>query len=104
MVTIQVELVNSNLNCNLILGCTWTNDMVFVVYALFHLLCFPKQGKRVIENQLDFFPSESSAGNIPYVRMVITPYEYIRLGMFKDSSLMGVFPLPLMNIASINMI
>ena len=106
MVTMEVEVVDSNLNYNILLRSSWKNVMVCVVSTLFRLLHFPHQGKIVTMDQLDFFPSESSVGNIPYVGKAATPYENIGLGLLKYSSLMGVFLLPLLplNVASINMI
>ena len=55
-------------------------------------------------DQLDFFPSEYLASKIMYVGKAATPYENIGLGLFKDSSLMGVFQLTPLKFTSVNMI
>lgn len=58
----------------------------------------------MVVNQLAFFSYDSLTCNIPYVGKIATPYENIRSGLFKDSSLMGIFPLPPLNFATVNMI
>ncbi len=37
-VNLEVEVVDENLNCNLLLGCSWTHAMFCVVSTLFHVL------------------------------------------------------------------
>ena len=78
--------------------------MVCVVSTLFRVLRFPHQGKFVIVDQLALFSSDSSIGNIPYVGKTTSSYENIGPSLFKDSSLMGIFPLPPPNVTTINMI
>jgi len=63
-----------------------------VVYTLFRVLCFPHEGKIVIVDQLAFFSSSSSNGNVPYVGNTDIPYESVGAGLFKDSTLMEIFP------------
>ena len=77
MVTMEVEVVDANLNYNIPLGRSWTNTMVYAISTLFCVLIFPHQGKIVVFDQLDFFPYDSSAGNIPYVWKATTPYDNI---------------------------
>jgi len=78
--------------------------MFRVVSSLFHVICFPHEGKIVTINQLAFFSSNSSNGNVPYVGNTNIPYESVWVGIFKDSSLMGKFSLPPPHVTSINMI
>lgn len=78
--------------------------MFCMVSTLFHVLCFPNQGKIVTVNHLAFFSSNSSNGNVSYVGNINIPYESFAAGIFKESSLMGTFSLPPLNVASINMI
>lgn len=60
--------------------------------------------KKFTVDQLSFFSSGASNGNVPYVGKTEVPYESVRVGLFKYSSLMGTFSLSPPNITSINMI
>jgi len=55
-------------------------------------------------DQLSFFASLSSDGNVPYVKHISAPYESVGAGLFKDTTLMGIFSLPPLHVASVNMI
>jgi len=79
--------------------------MFCVVSSHFRVLRFPHQGKIVAIDQLAFFSSESSTGNVPYVGKTNITYENVRGGIFKVSSLMGTFSLPPpTNVGSVKMI
>jgi hypothetical protein len=71
--------------------------------SLFRVVRFPHQGKIVTVDQLSFFAS-SSEGNVPFVEHTSSSLVSVGAGLFKDPSLMGVFPLPPPNLASVNMI
>eukprot|EP00253_Pinus_taeda_P029891 PITA_29891 len=103
MVKVEVEVVDADLTYNLLLGRSWTYAMRAVASSLFHVICFPHQGKIVTVDQLSFFTS-SSDGNVSFVEHTSVPLESVGAGLFKDPTLMGVFSLPPPNIASINMI
>jgi hypothetical protein len=103
-VELEVEVVDANLNYNLLLGRSWTHAMFCVVSSLFRVLRFPHEGKIVTVDQLSFFSSGSSNGNVPYVGNTEIPYESVGAGLFKDSALMGTFSLPPPNVHFINMI
>jgi hypothetical protein len=45
MVKVEVEVVDTPLDYNLLLGRTWTYAMVVFVSSVFCTLCFPHQGK-----------------------------------------------------------
>ena len=77
--------------------------MQAVASSLFHIIRFPHQGKIFTIDQLSFFAS-SSDGNIPFVEHTSKSYESLGPGLFKDPALMGVFPLPPPNVASVNMV
>ena len=79
--------MDENLNYNLLLGQSWTHDMFGVLSSLFGVLCFPHEGKIVIVDQLAFFSSNSSNGNVPYVGNTEIPYESVGLG----KSFQGLF-------------
>lgn len=103
-VNLGVEIVDANLNYNLLLGSSWTHAIICMVSTLFRVFCFHHQGKIVIVDQLAFFSSNSSNGNVPYVGNTDIPYKSVGVVFFKDSSLMGTFFLPPPNVASINMV
>ena len=72
--------------------------------SLFSMILFPHQGKIVTVDQLSFFASSSSDGNVLYVKHSGAPYESVGAGLFKDSVLMGIFPLPPPHVAFVNMV
>lgn len=104
IVNVEVEVFDTNLTNNLLLGRSWTYSMHVVASSLFRVLCFPHQGKIVMVDQLPFFASSSSEGKVPYVEHSSVPYESVGAGLFKAPTLMGVFPLPPPNVASVTMI
>jgi hypothetical protein len=84
--------------------------MRVVVSTLFCVLRFPHQGKVVTVDQLAFFNADTRAGNVPFIENTPPGYENVGVGLLKDSSLMGTFPIPpppnipSPSVASINMI
>jgi hypothetical protein len=108
-VTVEVEVFDAPLDYNLLLGHSWIDAMHAVISTLFRVICFPHQGKVVTVDQLAFFISDSCTGNIPFIVKTPHGYENVGVGLLKDSSLMGTFPIPLPSVpppcvASINMI
>jgi hypothetical protein len=80
-----------------------------VVSTLFHVLCFPHQGKVITVDQLAFFNSDPRTSNVPFISKTPPSYENVGVGLLKDSTLMGTFPIPPPDIpppfvTSINMI
>jgi len=65
-----------------------------VVSTLFCVVGFPHQGKVVIFYQLAFFNSYSCTSKVPFISKAPPSYEKIRVGLLKDSTLMGTFPIP----------
>jgi hypothetical protein len=84
--------------------------MRVVVSTLFRVIRFPHQGKVVTVDQISFFNADTHVGNVPFIAKTPPGYENVGVGLLKDSSLMGTFPippppdLPHPFIASINMI
>jgi hypothetical protein len=72
--------------------------MCIVVSTLFRVIRFPHQGKFVTFDQLAFFNSDSHTSNIPFIAKTPPSYENVGVGLLKDSSLMGTFPIPQPNI------
>jgi hypothetical protein len=109
MVQVEVEVFDTPLDYNIQLGHNWIDSMHAVVSTLFHVVHFPHQGKVVIVDQLAFFNSNTHTGNVPFIAKTPPGYENVVVGLFKDSSLMGTFPIhppdvPHSSVASINMI
>jgi hypothetical protein len=108
-VNVEVEVFDAPLDYNILLGHSCIDSMCAIVSTLFHVLCFPHQGKVVTVDQLSFFNSNSRTRNVPFISKTPHGYENIDMGLLKDSTLMGTFPIPPPNIpppffASINMI
>ena len=109
IVSIQVEVVDSPLDYNILLGRNWFYAMTVVASTVFRTLQFPHLGKIVTINQLDYCTSDvttPTTNNIPMLWKSSPPYQSIRVGMLKDSTLMGVFPSapPSTEVAIVNMI
>jgi hypothetical protein len=108
-VQVKVEVFDAPLDYNLLLGCSWINSMHIVVSTLFCVVHFPHQGKFVIIDQLAFFNLDTRTGNVPFITKTPPSYENVGVGLLKDSSLMGTFPIPPLDvphssISPINMI
>jgi hypothetical protein len=109
MVNIEVEVFDAPLDYNLLLGRSWIDSMHAVMSTLFRIVHFPHQGKVVTVDQLAFFNSDTRTNNIPFIAKTPPGYENVGVGLLKDSTLMGTFPIPPPDIppplvASINMI
>lgn len=95
VVNIEVEIVDVNLNYNIFLVRNWIYEMDVIVSSLFHILCFPHEGRIVIVDQMAYSLKESSASfdsTIPLVNNSKPPVESSRVRMY--SLLMGTFDLP----------
>jgi hypothetical protein len=108
-VIVEVEVFDAPPDYKLLLGRSWIYSMCPVVSTLFHVICFPHQGKFVTVDQLAFFNSDSHTSNVPFIVKTPPSYENVSVGLLKDSLLMGMFPIPPLDIptpffASINMI
>jgi hypothetical protein len=81
-----------------------------VVSTLFRVVRFPHQGKLVTVDHLAFFNSDTRTGNMLFIAKTPSGYENVGVGLLKDSSLMGTFPIsppldiPRPSVSSINMI
>jgi hypothetical protein len=108
-VQVEVEVFDAPLDYNLLLGHSWIDSMSVVVSTLFHVVRFPHQGKFVTIDQLAFFNFDTHTGNVSFIAKTPAGYENVSIGLLKESSLMGTFPIPLPDVpcpsvASINMI
>jgi hypothetical protein len=93
-VNIEVEVFDAPLDYNLLLRRSWIDSMHAVVSALFCVMHFPHQGKVVTIYQLTFFHSDAHTANVPFIAKPPPGYENVGVGLLKDSSLMGTFPIP----------
>ena len=93
-ISIQVEVVDSPLDYNLILGRNWFYAMTAVASTVFRTIQFLHLGRIVTINELNFYTSDvttPTANNIPMLGQSPPPYQSIGVGMLKDSSLMRIF-------------
>jgi hypothetical protein len=80
-----------------------------VVSTFFCVICFPHHEKFVTVNQIAFFNSDSRTSNVPFIAKTPPGYENVGVGLLRDSSLRGMFPITPSDICtpfvtSINMI
>jgi hypothetical protein len=109
MVQVEAEVFDTPLDYNLLLGRNWIDSMHAVVSTLFRVVHFPHQGKVVTVDQLAFFNFDTRTGSVSFIAKTPPSYENVSVGLLKDFSLMGTFPIPPLYIphlfiASINMI
>ena len=94
IVYVDVEVINDPLDYKLLLGCSWFSAMNTVVSFIFYLLFFPHEGKIVTIDKLNYCMSSlqiiAMGNSVPLVGN--HPGEYVGVGLFKSSSLIGVFP------------
>jgi hypothetical protein len=110
-VIVDVEVVDSPLDYNLLLGRSWFYTMTSITSSVFRCVQFPHQGKIVTIDQLDFCTPDAripATNNIPFLGDHLVTYESVGVGLLKYSILMGTFPTPLPltahHIVAINMI
>jgi hypothetical protein len=94
MVNIEVEVFDAPLDYNLLLGHRWIDSMRAVVSTCFCVIHFPHQGKVITVDQLAFSNSNTRTSNVPFIVKTPPGYENVGVGLLKDSSLMGTFPIP----------
>ena len=94
-VAIEVEVVDAPLDYNLLLGRNWMYSMQSFASFLFHIVCFPFNGKIVMIDQTSFKnPSitASSGASIPVIEHFQPATGSVGVGMYP--SLMGSFSCP----------
>jgi hypothetical protein len=83
--------------------------MHVVMSILFRIMHFPHHGKVVTVDQMAFFNFDTRTNNIPFNAKTPPGYENVGVGLLKDSTLMGMFPITPLDVppplfSSINMI
>jgi hypothetical protein len=93
-VQVEVEVFDTPLDYNLLLGHSWVDSMRAVVSTLFRVVRFPHQGKVVTVDQLAFFNANTRTSNVSFIANTPPGYENVGVGLLKDYSLMVTFPIP----------
>jgi hypothetical protein len=93
-VCVEVEVVDVPLDYNLLLGQSWTYAMTMVVSSIFHVLCFPHEGRIVTIDQLSFSHPDPSSGasTVPMIDNLQQGTVNLGVGLFPY--LMGTFDFP----------
>jgi hypothetical protein len=94
MVNIEVEVFGVPLDYILLLICSLIISMSVIVSTLFCIMHFPHQGNVVTVDQLTFFNFDTCTNNVPFIAKTPPGYENVDVGLLKDSTLMGTFPIP----------
>lgn len=95
-ISIDVEVVYSPLDYNILLVCSWFYAVISIASLVFHVFQFPHQGKIVTIDQLDYCTPDLHThvvNNVPFLGYSRSLYESVGEGIHKDSLLMGTFPL-----------
>jgi hypothetical protein len=91
---VEVEVVDTPLKYNLLLGRSWTYAMQAMVATVFRVLLFPHEGRIVTIDQLSFSRPEPSLG-ASTVLMIDNPQPgVVNIGVGLCPSLMGTFDYP----------
>jgi hypothetical protein len=91
---IEVEVVNTSLDYNILLGKSWTYAMQAVVATIFWVLLFPHEDQIVTIDQLSFSSTDPSLG-VSAVTMIDNPQPgIVNIGVGLCPSLMGTFNYP----------
>jgi hypothetical protein len=93
-VCVEVKVVDSSLDYNLLLGRSWTYAMQAVVAIVFWVLLFPHEGWIMTIDQLSFSRPDPSLG-ASVVSMIDNPQlGVVNIGVGFFPSLMGTFDYP----------
>jgi hypothetical protein len=94
---VVVEVVDAPLEYNLLFKCTWFYEMNVVISLVFRALRFPHQVKIITIDQLVLYTpylGSNVGSNVPFVSDTTQYVFNISAGMFKNTLIMGIFPLP----------
>jgi len=92
----------------LLLGRSWFYGMTYIASTMFCVLRFPHQEKIITVDQLDYITLDLHnvvMNDVAFLGQSIL--ESVGVGLLKDSSLVGVFPLPtltLLQVSTLNII
>jgi len=94
-VLFHIKVVDAPLDYNFLLGHSWFYAMTLVASSVFCILRFPRQGKIIIVDKLEFKTPDLSnvaTNNLPFLGH--NNFESVGVGILKDSSFMVIFPFP----------
>jgi hypothetical protein len=83
---VEVEVVDSPLEYNLLLGHTWFYEMMTFISSVFQVLHFPHQGNIITIDQLAFYTLNlrtNAGSNVPFVGDSKSDYMSVGVRMFK---------------------
>ena len=93
---IDIEVVNSQINDNILLGCSYMYTMQVITSTVFHLIMFSHNGKIIIICHLTYYDCKASI--TPYNVLLDTKGNHsmptsskVFLGVYIDPSLIGSF-------------
>lgn len=98
IVLIDIEVLDSQLDYNILLGRTYMYEMLAATSTVFRIMMFPHKGNIITIDQLTYY--EKATLPTPDVifplilssHEVITTYTKFSLSQFKPSTLLGTFP------------
>ena len=88
----EVEVIDAPIDYNFLLGCSWINEMMNIVYLESRVISFPHWGNIVMIDQLYFYMLEIIVQlNVHFIGDALKEVQDIRVGSLKNDSLMGNF-------------
>jgi hypothetical protein len=93
-VCVEVEVVDTPLDYNILLGWSWTYAMQAVVAKVFQVLLFPHEGQIVTIDQISFSRPDPALGASTVPMIDNTQLGVVNVGVGLCPSLMGTFYFP----------
>jgi hypothetical protein len=95
-ILIDIEVIDAQLDCNILLGRTYMYTMKAVASSVFRTIMFPHNGKIVTIDQVTHYepnPSTSLDNILPFIHTNQDIYPLVEMGpgIFKDPSLLGTY-------------
>lgn len=106
-VHVDIKVINSPLDYNILLGRSYTYSMSSIVSTVFRKICFPHEGKIINIDQLTYYEPASLTSHEPIISLTYdnqssTHCTSVSPGIYKDSLLLGAFLGPPPPISEIN--
>ena len=94
-VIVDVEVVFVPIDYNFLSGSFWIHAMIAIVSLESQVIWFPHWGNIVMIDQLDYCMLETTIqSNVHFIRDSLNEFQDIKVGSFKNYSLMGNFMIP----------
>ena len=96
---VDIEVIDTPLDYNILLGCSYTYAMSFVPSAVHHKMFFPHNGNIFTIDQLNYHEPNSQTSPESTISTVtnqptVDSLTIVSHGVYKESSLLGNFPGP----------